>query len=57
MTDTPDHVVIPYSRFLEILEKRRIGDRPRPQPPTAGADRPPAPDEPPAPLHTAWRTP
>jgi hypothetical protein len=58
MTDIPDHVVIPYSRFLEMLERRRtFGDDPRPQPPKTGADLPPVPQQPPAPVATAWRTP
>jgi hypothetical protein len=58
MTDSSDHVVIPYSRFLEILEQRRkSGADPRPQPPTTDADLPPVPHHPPAPLAPAWRTP
>jgi len=56
MTDTNDHVVIPYSRFLECLHRRHpIDDPPRREPPTSGADTPLAPDEPRDPIPTAWR--
>ena len=53
MTDTSDHVVIPYARFLECSEKRRqIADAMPPRPPTTDADLPPVPNHPPAPLAT-----
>ena len=56
MTDNPDHVVIPYSRFLECLERRRpIVERPQPEPPTHDADVPPAPAGPHEPVTTAAR--
>jgi hypothetical protein len=56
MTDTNDHVVIPYSRFLECLQRRHpIAAPPRREPPTSGADVPPPPDEPRDRILTAWR--
>jgi hypothetical protein len=57
MTDTPEHVVIPYSRFLECLEKRKSFDHIPPRPPTTDADIPTVPHDPSAPIATAWRTP
>ena len=58
MTDTLDHVVIPYSRFLEWRDRRRTLDRPLPlPPPTTDADTPPAPEHPQTPIATTWRTP
>ena len=58
MTDSPDHVVIPYSRFLECLERRRTiaADLIQPQPPTTDEDVPPVPNHPPTPVDHAWRT-
>ena len=58
MTDTLDHVVIPYSSFLEWRDKRRKpADAAPPRPPTTDADLPPVPNHPPAPMATARRTP
>jgi hypothetical protein len=57
MTEPDEHLVIPYSRFLEWQERRRpIHEPPRPEPPTTGADVPPAPADPHAPIATAWRS-
>jgi hypothetical protein len=58
MTDSPDHVVIPYSRFLECLERRRAiaAELIQPRPPTTDADVPPVPNHPPAPVSPTWRT-
>jgi hypothetical protein len=58
MTDHPEHVVIPYARFLEGQERRRqiAGDLSQPPPPTTHEDTPPIPDHPPLPVSTAWST-
>jgi hypothetical protein len=47
-------VVIPYSRFLEYLRERRGGpESNRPEPPSTGADTPPVPNQPQAPISLA----
>ena len=58
MTDSPDHVVIPYSRFLECLERRRAiaAALKQPRPPSTDADVPTVPGHPPAPASPTWRT-
>jgi hypothetical protein len=58
MTDPAEHVVIPYSRFLECRERRRTGaaDFLKPQPPTTDQDVPPVPNHPSEPVSNARRT-
>jgi len=47
-------VVVPYSRFLEYVRQRRgIAESNRPEPPSTGADTPPLPNQPPAPISLA----
>ena len=52
MTDSPDHVLIPYLRFLECQNRRQTIAAeltPPDQPPTPEADVPPVPSE------TVWK--
>jgi hypothetical protein len=50
MTDVPEHVVVPYARFLEIQQRRQrmttelVPHDPDPTVETAGADEPPPTD-------------
>jgi hypothetical protein len=58
MTTPPDHIVIPYTRFLECQDRRRTiaAALTRPTPPTNDADPKAVPDYPHAPISTAWST-
>jgi hypothetical protein len=58
MAEPTEHIVIPYSRFLEYQERRRASgaDVMKPGGPTIDDDAPHLPDQPSASESTAWRT-
>jgi hypothetical protein len=58
MAEPTEPIVVPYSRFLEYRERRRESgaDVMKPLGAAIDDDEPHLPDQPSAPVSTAWRT-